>query len=106
MKFTEISAPDFHLAKTLDSGQVFHWEKIDKGFCGTIGDRAVYLEQDEEILKVRDGESPSPAREARALPRIIANYFALDHPLAQICASFPQDETMKAACEFCRGLRI
>jgi N-glycosylase/DNA lyase len=96
---TEISAMDFDLAKTLDSGQVFHWEKIGNGFGGTIGDRAVYVEQRGNILRVRAGE-------ARALPRIVARYFALDHPLAQICASFPQDETMKAASDFCRGLRI
>jgi N-glycosylase/DNA lyase len=36
----------------------------------------------------------------------VAHYFALDHPLKQICASFPQDEPMKAARDFCRGLRI
>jgi len=28
----EIPAPDFDLEKTLDSGQVFHWEKVGKGF--------------------------------------------------------------------------
>src|SRR5438132_1056887 len=30
MKLTEVAAPDFDLAMTLDSGQVFPWEKIDK----------------------------------------------------------------------------
>jgi len=99
MKLTEIHAPDFDLAMTLNSGQVFHWDKIDNGFAGTIGDVAVYVEQRGEALKVRDGE-------ARALPRIIAHYFALDHPLAAICASFPNDPAMNAARDFCRGLRI
>ncbi len=32
--------------------------------------------------------------------------FALDHPLAQICASFPANPIMTAARDFCRGLRI
>ena len=45
MKFTNIRAPDFDLAKTLDSGQVFHWEKVGDGFVGAIGDWAVYVEQ-------------------------------------------------------------
>jgi hypothetical protein len=40
-KLTEIAAPNFDLAMTLDSGQVFHWEKIGNRFYGTIGDRAV-----------------------------------------------------------------
>jgi N-glycosylase/DNA lyase len=37
---------------------------------------------------------------------MIAHYFALDHPLQQICASFPNDPTINAARDFCRGLRI
>ena len=41
MKFMKIRAPDFDLEKTLDSGQVFHWEKSGDGFVGTIGDLAV-----------------------------------------------------------------
>src|SRR5262249_46560255 len=36
----------------------------------------------------------------------VAHYFALDHPLAEICASFPDDPVMNAARDFCRGLRI
>ena len=106
MKFTKIPAPDFDLAMTLDSGQVFHWEKADGGFVGTTGDRAVHIEQVGNALKVRDGEPPSPTRGPRALPGVIAHYFALDHPLDQICASFPKDPVMNAACDFCRGLRI
>ena len=102
----EVPAPDFDLAMTLNSGQVFHWEKVGEGFCGTIGQRAVYLEQGHQALKVRFGETPKPARETRALPGIIARYFALDHPLDEICASFPRDPVMDAARDFCRGLRI
>jgi N-glycosylase/DNA lyase len=36
----------------------------------------------------------------------IAHYFALDHPLVEICATFPDDPIMTAAGDFCRGLRI
>ena len=39
MKLVEIFAPEFDLAKTLNSGQVFHWQKIGDGFVGAIGDR-------------------------------------------------------------------
>src|SRR6476469_3981463 len=106
MKFTNIRAPDFDLEKTLDSGQVFHWEKVGDGFVGAIGDRAVYVEQRAGVLKVCDGEAPAPTREARVLPGIVARYFALDHPLPEICNSFPKDPVMNAARDFCRGLRI
>jgi N-glycosylase/DNA lyase len=95
MKLIEIPAPDFDLAKTLDSGQVFHWEKIDNGFCGTIGELPIYLEQRGDTLRVSNGSAD-----------LVRNYFALDHPLAKICASFPDDPIMKTARSHCRGLRI
>src|SRR5947199_7302908 len=95
MKLREIPAADFDLAMTLDSGQVFHWEKVDGGFIGTIGQRAIYVEQAGGILRV----SHSPEE-------LVRNYFALDHSLAEVCASFPDDPIMNAARSFCRGLRI
>src|SRR5437762_4115391 len=106
MKLLEISKSDFDLEMTLDSGQVFHWERDGNGFVGTIGQYAIYAEQDDDILKVRFGGTPKPTRETRALPRVAAHYFALDHPLAEICESFPNDPVMNAARDFCRGLRI
>src|SRR5438270_3733778 len=99
MDVTRIDAPGFDLAITLNSGQVFHWEKFGNGFVGTIGENAIYLEQGGDILKVRFGET-------RALPKTVKRYFALDHPLEEICASFPRDPVMNAARDFCRGLRI
>jgi len=104
MKFTKIRAPDFDLEKTLDSGQVFHWQKVGDGFVGAIGDLPVYVEQRANVLTVRDGEAARSPR--RSLPGIVAHYFALDHPLAEICDSFPKDPVMNAARDFCRGLRI
>ena len=106
MDFTECAISDFNLEKTLNSGQVFHWEKDGNGFVGTIRQYAVYAEQDDDILKVRFGGTPKPTRETRVLPRVPAHYFALDHPLPEICEAFPKDPIMNAACDFCRGLRI
>ena len=77
MDLTRIEAPDFDLATTLNSGQVFHWEKYGSGFAGAIGEIAIYVEQRGDILKVGFGETPKPTRQARALPQIVANYFAL-----------------------------
>lgn len=94
MKLIEIPAPDFDLAMTLGSGQVFHWEKLGDGFIGAIGDRPVYVEQRGDSLFVSGYED------------LVRDYFALDHPLAEMCASFPDDPVMSAAKEFCRGLRI
>jgi N-glycosylase/DNA lyase len=101
----DIAAPDFDLTKTLDSGQVFHWEKSGNGFMGTIGKRPMYVEQRGDVLTVCGGEAPTRSPR-RPLPGTIRNYFALDHPLARICASFPDDPVMNAARDFCRGIRI
>jgi len=101
----EIPAPDFDLEKTLDSGQVFHWEKVGKGFVGTIGDLPICIEQCGDALraKMASASSRSLRKDAHAT---VSSYFALDHPLAEICASFPDDPAMNAARLFCRGLRI
>ena len=105
MKLVKIGAPDFDLEKTLDSGQVFHWEKADGGFVGTISDLPVYVKQHGKCLEVRCGAAPARSP-GRTLPSIVERYFALDHPLGDICGSFPQDPVLNAARDFCCGLRI
>jgi N-glycosylase/DNA lyase len=108
MKLIKIPAPDFDLAITLDSGQVFHWNEVGDGFAGAIGDRAVYLEQRGDTLraKVASASGRYSGKAAQDAQATITNYFALDHPLVEICASFPDDPAMNAARLFCRGLRI
>lgn len=106
IRVIEIRAPDFDLETTLNCGQVFHWEKMGEGFAGTIAARAVFVEQGNDVLKVRFSGTRQPERQRRALRGIVARYFALDHPLAEICNSFPNDPVMSAARDFCHGLRI
>jgi N-glycosylase/DNA lyase len=88
-------ARDFDLTLTLECGQVFHWVREGAGWLGAIGDRAMYVEQRGEELLVPAGTE-----------KLAHHYFALDHPLAEICASFPEDPAMQAARDFCRGMRI
>ncbi|MDR3406012.1 MAG: DNA glycosylase [Chthoniobacter sp.] len=89
------AAPDFDLALTLECGQVFHWQREGAGWLGMIGDRAVYVEQRGEKLLIPQGTE-----------ELVRHYFALDHPLAEIGASFPDDPAMQAAAQFCCGMRI
>lgn len=102
MKSIELPAEKFDLAMTLNSGQVFHWEKAGEGFCGTIGEHAVCVKQRDATLHVVMESGPFRHRGQE----LIRNYFALDHPLDEICASFPRDPVMNAARDFCQGLRI
>ncbi len=89
------AARDFSLDHTLDCGQVFHWRREGAGWLGVIGEDALYVEQRGEELIVPVG-----------LEAVAAQYFALDHPLAEIYASFPDDPAMTAARGFCHGMRI
>src|SRR3954452_7829029 len=90
-----VEARDFDLAKTLDSGQVFHWEARGDGFVGTIGDCALHIQQHGDELLVHGGSA-----------QLVRHYFALDHSLGEICAAFPDDPALQDATNFCRGLRI
>jgi N-glycosylase/DNA lyase len=108
MTSTKIPAPDFDLAMTLDSGQVFHWERVGGGFVGTIGELPVCVVQRGKLLRARVASASSRliSDDGQDAHATICRYFALDHPLAEICASFPDDPAMNAARLFCRGLRI
>ena len=118
MRTIAIPAPDFDLEKTLGSGQVFHWGKTGNGFVGTIGKFPLYVEQHGGFLRAKmEGGAPATLRAwgaakpgsqelAPPIVQLVAHYFGLDHPLAEICESFPNDPVMNAARDFCRGLRI
>jgi N-glycosylase/DNA lyase len=86
---------EFDLEATLNSGQVFHWRRRGAGWEGMIGDAPCYVMQEGAELRVHGVEVATAQR-----------YFGLDHPLADIVASFPRDAAMSAAVGACRGLRI
>jgi N-glycosylase/DNA lyase len=91
----ELAAPEFDLALTLGCGQVFHWRRHGAGWLGMIGDSPCYAEQRGEALLV-----------PRGMEKIAAHYFALDHPLAEMRATFPDDPAMTVASGACHGLRL
>lgn len=88
-------APDFDLTRTLECGQVFHWQREGIGWLGAIGDQAVFLDQRGTDLRIEAEDE-----------QLVHRYLGLDHPLAEICASFPSDPAMVAAREFGHGMRI
>lgn len=90
-----LPAADFDLAASLDCGQVFHWRRAGPGYAGTIGEIPLYVEQRGDTLLVSKGAAEHATR-----------YFALDHPLPAIYATFPGDAWMQTALAACRGLRI
>ncbi|HVF71000.1 MAG TPA: DNA glycosylase [Chthoniobacterales bacterium] len=95
MNLQSVRAPVFNLEKTLNCGQVFHWENSGAGFIGAIDTKAAYLEQRGNCILFQG-----------VTHQQVASYLALDHPLREICSSFPADPAMSAARKFCQGLRI
>jgi len=91
----EVATADFDLEATLGCGQVFHWVREGAGWLGAGGAAALYVEQGEGRIFVPAG-----------MEEMAGRYLALDHPLAEICATFPDDAAMAEAARFCRGLRI
>lgn len=91
-----LGARDFNLFLTLNSGQVFHWTEVDGWWDGVIGDRHCAVRLVGDQLEIR-GDVPASE---------VAQYFALDHPMDSIIASFPKDPFSQSALVACRGLRI
>jgi len=91
----DLRPSSFDLRLTLNCGQVFHWRPQGNGWIGAVGDTALYAEQRGDVVLVSAGAEDLAQR-----------YFALDHPLAEICATFPDDAAMATAAAFCHGLRI
>ena len=97
-KLARLPAPLFDLRQTLESGQVFHWQpKSDGGYRGLIDSTPVEIRQEGALLRV------TPGAEALA-----TRYFALDHDLEAIYATFPMtnDPALASAVAACRGVRI
>lgn len=94
-RLVELATPEFDLDQTLSCGQVFHWRRHGEGWLGMVGDEPLYAEATGRGLRVPFGQEELARR-----------YFELDLPLTEIYATFPSDNAMKAALEFCRGLRI
>ena len=92
---SRIAAKGIDLAKSLNSGQVFHWTQHGKGFVGAIDQKPCYLEQSGTQLLV----SSDLISEAR-------RYLALDHGIDEIHRTFPDDPTLNAAVCYAAGIRI
>jgi len=83
---------------TLMGGQAFRFAQKDEHFCGVAGSRAVRLRFEENgihLLGINEFDLP-----------FWLEYFDIHTDYEAITARFSEDETMKAACKFARGLRI
>jgi N-glycosylase/DNA lyase len=90
---------DYDLAATLDSGQVFRWQKQNASWVGTIGKHWVRLTQ-----------TPDGIHATTAAPvenwDWLRQFLRTEIELADVLKTFPDDEPMRTAIASCRGLRL
>lgn len=101
MPATEILLPvrDYHLAATLNSGQVFRWQTDGGSWMGVLGKQVLRLTQTSDGILAH---AAAPVADWTFL----REFLQADVNLAAILKSFPDDEPMRAAIAHCRGLRL
>jgi len=103
---TVFSVRDYDLAATLDSGQVFRWQRSTGGssgcsnsWTGVVGKHQVRLTQIGDGIRA---ETVSPVADWGWL----RDYLQTEVDLGAVLKTFPDDEPMRAATAACRGLRV
>ena len=101
MAASEILLPvrNYDLAATLDSGQVFRWQRDGDRWTGVLEKHFLQLTQTEAGLHAC---AAAPVNDWSFL----REFLQTDVVLADILKTFPDDEPMRAAAAACRGLRL
>jgi N-glycosylase/DNA lyase len=98
---SEILLPvrNYNLAATLDSGQVFRWQRDGESWTGVLGKHFLQLTQTKGGIHAR---AAAPVNDWQFLRKFLQT----DVVLADILKTFPDDEPMRRAVAACRGLRL
>jgi N-glycosylase/DNA lyase len=101
MAATEILLPvrDYDLAATLDSGQVFRWQRIDNSWRGVVGRHSVQLTQTPTGIHAMTDAPVTDWNFLRA-------FLQTEIDVSAVLKTFPDDEPMRRAVASCRGLRL
>jgi N-glycosylase/DNA lyase len=99
--FTEtfLTVRDYDLSATLDSGQVFRWQKQNESWVGVVGKHWVRLTQ-----------TPGGIHASTVAPvenwHWLSQFLQTETDLSAVLKKFPDDEPMRAAVAACCGLRL
>lgn len=98
---TKIILPvrDYDLAATLDSGQVFRWQRQNDSWTGVVGWHWVRLTQTGEGIHA---ETAGPVADWQWL----RDYLQIEVDLDTVLKTFPDDAPMRDAVAACRGLCV
>lgn len=90
---------EYHLGRTLESGQAFRWEESEGGWESVVDGNWVRLRQTGEEIWAETAVAVADWRWLEA-------YLQTDVDLRAVRARFPQEAHLAAATEACRGLRL
>jgi hypothetical protein len=90
---------DYDLAATLDSGQVFRWQKQNESWVGVVGKNFARLTQTDGGIVAETSTGIDDLDWLREFLQIGTN-------LDAVLKTFPDDEPMRAAVAACPGLRL
>jgi N-glycosylase/DNA lyase len=101
MAASEILLPvtDYDLEGTLDSGQVFRWQRVGAEWQGVIGRHHVRLRQVPEGIHARSSQLVDDWE-------FLHEFLQTRTDLAAVLKTFPMDGPMTDAIAACRGLRL
>ena len=99
MEFTVPLGSPFSLEHTLESGQLFRWERRGEWWQGVVGGWALKVKQEGDVLRCS-----SSSEGADSL--FVTRYFRLDEDLDHVLASISRDQTMARAVQRYYGLRL
>ena len=94
----EFAVKHYELAVTFSCGQAFRWRRNGDAWEGVVGSRWIRLRQTPTGISA---ESTSAGDW-----QWLRHYLQLDTELSDIVATFPDDEAMRAAAAYCRGMRL
>ena len=97
-----LKQPDFGLDDTLDCGQAFRWEKIDKKtYSGAFLNNKLTISEEPEngVFRLHDTT-------VQNFENIWIDYFDLNTDYGELKRRFSENETLSKACSFAGGIRI
>jgi N-glycosylase/DNA lyase len=99
MQFSVALGSPFALDYTLESGQLFRWEKRGEWWCGVVSGGVLLVRQEGDVLRC---VSSSDLLDSA----FVARYFRLDEEFDHILASISKDEVIIRAIQRFYGLRL
>jgi len=99
MEYTLSLGTPFSLEYTLESGQLFRWERSGDWWRGVVRGSVLKLKQEGDVLRCAAGNDLLDSM-------FVSSYFRLDEDLDHVLAALSKDETITRAFEKFYGLRL